>query len=101
MGGHHNPSKWLLLGLVSARASDELLTGTTPSVTIKHHYETLIRAKQVILKKLPAGFEHLGPAGNDTPSRDRLTTCRGFRTPQSSQMVLLRQAMVPPGHVHR
>lgn len=34
--------------------------------------------KQVIQKKDEAGFEHLNPAGDDTPSHDRLTSCWGI-----------------------
>lgn len=34
--------------------------------------------KQVIPKKDEAGFEHLNPAGDDTPSHDRLTSCWGI-----------------------
>jgi len=40
------------LGLVSARAGDELLTGIAPDVTVKHHYTTHTHAKQVILKQV-------------------------------------------------
>lgn len=67
-------SKQLLLGQVSARAGSELPAGTTVGMT----------TKQVSLKKLQDGFEHLNPAGDDTPSHDRLTTCWGFGMPQSS-----------------
>lgn len=56
---------------------------------------------RVTLRKLTAGFELLSLAGDDTPSHDGLTRCRGFSTPQSGQLVLLGQATVPPGHVHK
>lgn len=69
----------LLLGQVSARAGGELLAGAAVDMT----------TKQVTLKKLQAGSEPLHPAGDDTPSHYRLTTCWGFGMPQSSWLVLL------------
>lgn len=81
----------LLLGQGSARAGSEILAATAVGMT----------TKKVILKKLQAGFEQCNPAGDDTPSHDRLTTCWGFGMPQSSWLVSWRQAMVPLGHIHR